>query len=141
MDYKNCPTARYHEMKVVSSPYPEGKIFSPQQIERCTKCGERKTYIIRPDGQMENSRQYFLDHIRVFAQPIEQDPAMLEVFLFCNPGAAKRLKEAELSGKKHEWFREEQREKFRWALKKMFAGEYEAVLREDEAKKKKSSLS
>lgn len=121
MEYKNCKIARYHEMVIVASPY-RGDITTRQK-ERCSKCGQDFAYDFTPDGQMKDSHQYFLDHIRYFAQPIEEDEGMMAAFLFCNPKAAKRFEEASKADKKHEWFQQEMQDKFRWAIKKALNNE------------------
>lgn len=124
MDYKNCPNAVYHTMTTKATPYEHvTALSSTTQVEVCTSCNKVFSYHYLPNGEMADSRQYFLDHIRYFAQPIEEDPAMMAVFLHCNPGAAKRFEDAAIADKKHEFFQKEMDEKFRWAIKKALNNE------------------
>lgn len=122
MEYVNCSKAVYHNFdrvngvsSIITSPHRDGTMA---QKERCNACGEVFVYMFLPNGQMADSRRYFLDHIRYFAQPIEEDPGMMAAFLHCNPKAAKRFADAEVADKKHEWFQKEMDEKFRWAIKR-----------------------
>ncbi len=120
MDYKNCKKGVYHWFIVKSSPYTGSSL---KQVEKCKFCGETKTYSFLPNGKMKEEREYFLDHIRAFAQPIQEDSGMLEAFKFCNPKAAKRLEQQRIEGRAHEFFKQEMSEKFKWAMKRALNNE------------------
>lgn len=120
MDYKNCKKGVYHWFTVKSSPYTGS---STKQIERCKFCGDTKTYTFLPNGKMKEEREYFLDHIRAFAQPIQEDPGMLAAFLHCNPKAAERLKKQKTDDERSAWFKQEMSEKFKWAMQRALNNE------------------
>lgn len=114
-DYRNCFAGVYHLFTVLSGPDKDG---SKVQSERCKYCGKVEDYTFEPDGRMTDSRKYFLDHIRAFAQPIEDDPGMMAAFLHCNPNAAARLAKEKADKDKSETFQNEMTEKFHWAMKR-----------------------
>lgn len=114
MNYANCPVAKYHNFRVLASPYlPEKQ--ATKQIEQCRACGKREEYSYKPDGKMVNERKYFLDHIRAFAQPF-----MGEVYWECNPGAFEKFTAKEAEDKKREIKNLERDEHFKFAIKRAF---------------------
>lgn len=89
-NYVNCPKDKYHDYKVLRSPYTSN---SSMQIEVCKLCGLESRYKFKKDGRMVNERQYFLDHIRAFAQQSTTDLAMDAAWVYCNPRTVRRLLE------------------------------------------------
>lgn len=126
MSYENCTTGKYHDFTVVASPFSERRentLVSEQQIERCKLCGERTAYGFDGAGRMKDSRQYFLDHIRVFAQNGTKDVEMQKAFEYCNPKAFQKFaKEAE-DKQKSDDFQQLMKEKFHWAMKRALNNE------------------
>lgn len=120
MNYINCSVGRYHNFRVNESLYKNGGTV---QVETCAYCREQKRYGFRPDGEMENSRQYFLDHIRAFAQESSQDVGMQAAFLYCNPnGVARLAKDRKIEEKSIE-FQAEMKDRFRFVIKKALNNE------------------
>ena len=115
MDYRNCLVGVYHLFTVLDSPYKNG---AKTQKEKCQYCGKDVEYFFSSDGKMMEERQYFLDHIRAFAQPIKEDPGMMAAFLVCNPKAAARLEADKKANKRSAEFQGEMTEMFRWAAKR-----------------------
>ncbi len=115
MIFENCKVDRYHDFTVFSSPYKEN---GTNQVETCKLCGEMKKYTFNAKGQMRNERQYFLDHIRAFAQHDTDDKEMTKAFNYCNPVAAAKFAAEALAGRKSEDFRSEMSDKFKWAIKR-----------------------
>lgn len=115
MDYRNCTAGVYHSFTVIDSPYTNG---AKVQREKCQYCGKAEEYTFTPDGKMTDERQYFLDHIRAFAQPVEDDLGMMEAFLACNPNAAARMTRDAAQEKKSEDHQAELTELFHWSMKR-----------------------
>lgn len=113
MEYKNCPTAKYHWFIVLSGPY--SREYSETQVEVCKFCKVRKAYAFRPDGKMVDDHQYFLDHIRAFAQP-----SMGEVYYECNPGMLMKFQNEARAEKKKEERDADLSDKFKFALKRAY---------------------
>lgn len=113
--YENCKVAKYHDFKVLQSPY-----FIPDapQIEVCKYCHTRKKYKFTPEGRMVDEHAYFLDHIRAFAQPSSGDVEMMKVYTFCNPMKVKQDAEEALKEEKKAEFFAENDERFKFAIKK-----------------------
>ena len=122
MTYQNCPVGRYHDFTVIASPYAERKksaLFSVTHIERCKLCNQSESYTVAE----LNSRRYFLNHIRDFAQPGTDDAEMQKAFDYCKPKAAQRFtKEAE-DKKKLEDKNAERSDKFKFAIKRALNNE------------------
>jgi hypothetical protein len=115
MDYRNCLVGVYHNFEVIESPHKNG---ASVQRERCRHCNKEVEYKFLPDGELVDSRQYFLDHINAFAQPIEDDPGMMAAFLTCNPNAAARMALDEKQTKASKEFQDEMTEMFHWSIKR-----------------------
>ena len=112
-DYKNCPVGKYHDFKVLRTPYEiPGAKHSPKQVEQCRMCHKTVEYLIQEDGKMVDDRQYFLDHIRAFAQP------SMVCYYELHPTAAFRFAEEAKAVKKSEEFQETKSEEFKAAIKK-----------------------
>lgn len=122
MSYANCNVGRYHDFTVIASPYEErraGAFYSVSQVERCKLCNTTESYAI----EELNSRRYFLNHIRDFAQPNTDDKEMQAAFEYCKSGIAERLAKEASDEKKSEAFKEEMSDKFRWSMKKALNNE------------------
>lgn len=63
---------------------------------------------------MKNERQYFLDHIRAFAQQSSSDLAMDAAWVYCNPRTVKRLLEQKEQEKKSNILQAEMKEKHKF---------------------------
>lgn len=113
MNYKNCPTGQYHWFIVLSGPY--SKVHTDEQIEVCKYCKARKAYAFKPDGKMVDDHQYFLDHIRAFAQP-----SMGDVYYDCNPGMLLKFTNEAKAEKKKEEKEEMRKDHFKFAMKRAF---------------------
>lgn len=124
--YVNCPVAKYHDFKVMSDPYGLTKTFSKEQKEYCRACKKMVSYKFASDGKMVEEHQYWLDHIRFFAQP-----SMGEVYFEINPGMRAKFSLEERENKAHEDKQAELSDKFRFALKRALDD------RDDGIKKKK----
>jgi hypothetical protein len=121
--YINCPKLRYHDFKVLSSPYLAESLDTNQR-ERCKGCGVIKSYSFKPDGKMTNENEYFMDHIRAFAQP-----AMGDVYYDCNPGAVLKFKKEEKEEKAKIEKEEVRKEHLVYALKRAFEDKDDGILK------------
>lgn len=120
MDYRNCKVGQYHDFKVLASPYMNGSV---EQVEVCKMCKERKVYTFTPDGKMINEHEYFLDHIRAFAQPILDDPGMMDVIRECNPIGLARMEKLAKEQENSEAFQADISDRFKFAMKKALNNE------------------
>lgn len=111
MDYKNCKVGKYHRFLVIAGPY--SAIQNDKQIEVCEYCKEKKAYAFTPDGKMADDHQYFLDHIRAFAQP-----SMGDVYYEVNPGMLLKFEKEAKAEKAKEAKEEERKEHFKFAIKR-----------------------
>lgn len=117
MSYQNCSVGRYHDFTVVASPYSERKstaLLSPTQVERCKLCNETMSYTI----EELNSRRYFLNHIRDFAQPDTDDKDMQAAFDYCKPQASQRLVNEAKERQASTDLQTELSDKFHWTMKR-----------------------
>lgn len=107
-NFRNCAAGKYHWFKVLNT--------NPStQLEVCKYCGERKVYRFTADGKLVNEQQYFLDHIRAFAQPY-----MGEVYYDCNPGMLLKFTNEANEQKKAEVRSQDMTEKLKFAMKRAF---------------------
>jgi len=124
LGYKNCAFGDYHDFEVIysrirplSKPMQAGE--AADQVEVCRFCKKQVVYKVSADGKTTDDHQYFLDHIRAFAQ-VGFGDQLAKVFYECNPGAAAELKKEQKSEKKQEEKHAELGDKLRFALKRAF---------------------
>lgn len=118
--YENCPKGKYHDFKVLSSPYPDrGDLpYSQEQVEQCRLCGQHERYAFGPQGNLVNDNKYFRDHIRVFAQRDWGGEDLNEVFFYCNPGERLKLAQKRAEELKRLEKNMERDEHFEFAIKR-----------------------
>lgn len=132
MSYQNCKVDRYHNITVLSSPWggrdvggnwQENLSTADKQIEKCKGCGELLVYHYKPNGSMTEERQYFLDHIRDFAQNDTGDSGMQVVFDYCKPELKQRFMKLAAEKVKSDEFQADMEDRFQWALKRALNNE------------------